>query len=158
MRPDLHGIDPWAGRSPRRRDWIAAALGALLLAAGGILSWQSTDQAVAVASHDSIDAAAWQAAADRSQRLNGVLDDLSRPWSRWLERSLALAGDDVQLERLEGQAADQRLEMVIGTADLGRASSFVDALASVPGIAGARITRHEATAEGVRVHAEVSLR
>ncbi len=158
MRIDLFGIDPWAGRQPRRRDWLAAGLGALLLAAGGMALWQSAGSSAAVAAHDTVDAAAWQSAVDRSQRLNSVLADVSRPWSRWLERSLALAGPDIRLERLDGEPAGHRLEIVVSAADLGRAGAFTDALRALPGATGTQIARHEATPEGVRVHVEVTLR
>jgi hypothetical protein len=158
MRFDLYGIDPWAGTSPRWRDWLAAGLGALLLLAGGLALWQSTGSSAAVAARDNVDTAAWQSTVDRSQRLNRVLADVSRPWSRWLERSLALAGPDVRLERLDGEPATGRLEIVITAAALEQAGAFADALRALPGASGTQIARHEATTDGVRVHVEVTLK
>jgi len=158
MHIDLHGIDPWASRLPRQRDWLAAVLGAVLLAAGAIALWQSAESSVAVAGPDTVDAGAWQTTLDRSQRLNRVMADLSHPWSRWIERSLALAGPDIRLERLDGVPADHRLEVVVSAASLDRAGRFADALAALPEAAGAQITRHDTTGDGVRVHIEVALR
>ena len=158
MRVDLHGVDPWASRLPRRRDWLAAVLGTLLLAAGGIAVWQSVESSGAVAGPDTVDAAAWQTTLDRSQRLNRVMADLSNPWSRWLERSLTLAGPDIRLERFDGVPVDHRLELVVSAASLDLAGRFADALAVLPQAAGVQITRHDTTADGVRVHIEVALR
>jgi len=136
MRVDLHGIDPWASRLPRRRDWFAIALGGVLLVAGGALMWQPVASSVAIAGPETVDAAAWQATADRSQRLNTVLTDLSRPWSRWIERSLAMAGPEMRLERFDAAPDGGRLEMVISAADLTRAGRFVDGLTALPGALG----------------------
>jgi len=159
MRVDLHNVDPWASRLPRRRDWVALALGASLLAAGGTTLWQSADSSVAVAGPDTqVDAAAWQAMADRSQRFNRVMADISRPWSRWLERSLALAGSGVRLERFDGEPVDHRLEFVVRAASLDEAGRFADMLSALPDASGAQITRHEPIADGVRVHLVVALR
>jgi len=158
MHIDLHGIDPLASRLPRRRDWLAAALGAGLLAAGSIVLWQSAGSSVAAAGPDTLDVATWQTTLDRSQRLNRVMADLAHPWSRWLERSLALAGPDIGIERFEGVPANHRLGLVVSAASLDPASRFADALAALPQAAGARITRHDTTTDGVRVHIEVSLR
>ncbi len=158
MRIDLHGIDPWASRLPRRRDWLVAALGGLLLVGGGALLWQSAASSVAVASPDTVDATAWQTTADRSQRLNAVLADLSHPWSRWIELSLAVAGPDIRLERFDGAPDGGRLEMVVSAADLTRVGRFVDGLRALPGASSAQIVRHEASTDGLRVHVEVDLR
>jgi len=157
MRVDLHGIDPWAAQRPRRRDWLAAGLGGLLLGVGGLAQWQSVTSSGAVAGLERVDASAWQSMVDRSHRLNRVLADLSQPWSRWLERSLAVAGADVRFERLDGLPADRRLELVVVAPELGRAGTFADALRALPGAVSAQIVRHEATAGGMRVYIEVRL-
>ena len=158
MRIDLRGIDPWAGRHPSRRDWLAAGLGALLVASGGVMVWQSAASSAAVAAHGRIDSAAWQSAVERTQRLNRVLADVSQPWSHWLERSVALTGADIRLERLDGEPAAGRLELVVTATGLTQASAFADALGALSGAARTQISRHESTGDGVRVQVEVALR
>ncbi|MFZ4498683.1 MAG: hypothetical protein ACOYMX_03150, partial [Burkholderiales bacterium] len=81
-----------------------------------------------------------------------------QPWSHWLERSVALTGADIRLERLDGEPAAGRLELVVTATGLTQASAFADALGALSGAARTQISRHESTGDGVRVQVEVALR
>jgi len=165
MRIDLHSIDPWASGRARRRDWCAAVLGALLLVTGALMLVQkvvprpapasAAPEAASVASVDSVE---WQGLVQRSRALNRTMADLSHPWSRWLERTLLLAGGETRLERLEGDPLSGKLEVVFTVADLTAAGELVRGFAGLPGARRAHLLSHEPVAEGLRVRAEVVLK
>ena len=164
MRIDLHSIDPWASGRARRRDWCAAVLGALMLVTGAVTLLPKVIPQPAPASAPGADAVArvdpvdWQNLVQRSRALNRTMADLSHPWSRWLERTLLLAGGETRLERLEGDPLSGTLEVVFTAADLTAAGELVGELAGLPGARRAHLLSHEPVAEGLRVRAEVVLK
>lgn len=111
-----------------------------------------------MAANDAVDASDWQQTVARSSQLNTVLADLSRPWSRWLERTLLAAGNDIRLERIDGDPRNRHLEVVATAPDRARGGRFVGELGGLPDAASARLMGDELSADGVRIRAEVSLR
>lgn len=156
MALDLDGIDPWAGRQPRRRDWALLGIGAALLLAGAVARWDAAGGAVA-GGGTPVDPARWQEAASATRELNTAIAGIGRPWSRWLEHTVRATGANARLERLEAEPESHRIAVVwLGPAgDDG--SAVLAALGGLPGARTARLTRSEPTAEGVRHFAEVSL-
>lgn len=147
MNERFIGLDPWASKRPRRRDWLLLFSGAVAMIAA-TANLALTPRAATGAKRESMSVARMQEIDAQTHLLNAQIARLEQPWPAWLRAILLDLPPGTGVLQFDIDTQQGRVKLVLDTDDFATVEVAIVRLERGGLFTGLRASGHDRDAEG----------